>query len=220
MQTLSLMQTIAIWILPVLLAITLHEAAHAWIANCCGDSTAKALGRLSMNPLRHVSPIGTILVPIVVAVLSGFQFVFGWAKPVPINWYRLRKPRRDMLLVAAAGPMANVAMAFSWALCVKIGMMFHPYTSSFGLFLVLTGEAGIMINLVLALLNLIPVPPLDGSRIVASILPPKYAEFYLRLEPFGFMILLILIFMGALGWMLNLPLSWSVHSIHSLFNIG
>ena len=169
MPTLSLIQTMAVWIIPVLLAITLHEAAHAWVANRCGDSTAKMLGRLSINPLRHVDPVGTVLVPIFVAVLSQFQFVFGWAKPVPINWHQLRKPRRDMALVAAAGPVSNIIMALIWASCMKPGLLLNPTSYQIPLFMVLTGQAGVMINLVFAILNLLPVPPLDGSRVFASI---------------------------------------------------
>ncbi|MDP3559100.1 MAG: site-2 protease family protein [Legionellaceae bacterium] len=219
MQTLSLIQTIAIWIVPVLLSITLHEAAHAWVASRCGDTTAKALGRLSMNPLRHVDLIGTVLVPIVIAVLSDFRFVFGWAKPVPINWYQLRHPRRDMALVALAGPMANLLMALMWASLVKIGFMGGPQQSMMALFLVLTGEAGILINLVLAILNLIPIPPLDGSRVVASLLPPKFAIHYLKIEPFGFFILVLLLFTGVLGGLIRIPMVWAIHFIHTLFNI-
>lgn len=220
MLNLSLVQTIAVWILPVLLAITLHEAAHAWAANRCGDSTAKMLGRLSANPLRHIDPIGTILVPIVIAVLSQFQFVFGWAKPVPINWYQLRKPRRDMALVASAGPVSNFVMALIWASCMKAGLLLNPSSSFIAEFMFLTGRAGVFINLVLGLLNLIPIPPLDGSRILASILPPKQARYYMMLEPFGFFILAALLFTGVLGWLLGPILSWSVGIIYALFNIG
>lgn len=219
MQTLSIIQTIAVWIVPVLLAITLHEAAHAFIASRCGDNTAKAQGRLSINPLRHVDPVGTVFVPILVAVLSGFQFVFGWAKPVPINWNYLCKPRRDMALVAAAGPVANFFMAFVWALCAKTGMIWGPGSSKIALFMVLTGEAGILINLVLGFLNLIPVPPLDGSRIVASMLPPKFAITYLKLEPFGFLIVFLLLFTGVLGLLISTPITWAIYYIDMLFHL-
>ena len=220
MLNLTLIQTIAVWIVPVLLAITLHEAAHAFIANRCGDSTAKLLGRLSMNPLRHVDLIGTLLVPIVVAVLSQFQFVFGWARPVPINWQHLRNPRRDMALVAAAGPIANFIMALIWASCMKGGLLLNPNSSHLAEFMVLTGRAGIFINLILAFLNLIPVPPLDGSRVLASLLPPKPAGYFMMLEPFGFFIVLALLFSGVLGWLLYMPMNWAVDMIYSLFKIG
>ena len=219
MQTLTTIQTIAVWIVPVLLAITLHEAAHAWIASCCGDTTAIALGRLSINPFKHIDLVGTVFVPIVVAVLSGFQFVFGWAKPVPISWQQLSKPRRDMALVAVAGPAANILMVFIWMACVKMGYSWGSNTSQIAAFMVLTGWAGIQINLVLAFLNLIPVPPLDGSRIVASLLPPKFSMYYLKLEPFGFLIVLILLFTGVLGWLIYAPVSWSINVIHGLLNI-
>ncbi len=219
MPTLSLVQTIAVWIVPVLLAITLHEAAHAWVAYRCGDTTAKMLGRLSMNPFRHVDPVGTVLVPILVAVLSGFHFVFGWAKPVPINWFQLRSPRRDMALVAVAGPMANLIMALIWAACIKTGELLGPNTSMIALYMVLTGQAGILINLVLAYLNLIPIPPLDGSRVIASMLPPKWAISYSRIEPYGIFIVFALLLTGAIGWLIGGPIFWSVHGIYALFNM-
>lgn len=219
MPTLTFIQNIAIWALPVLLAITLHEAAHAWVASRCGDPTAKRMGRLSINPLRHVDPIGTLLVPLLVGVLSQFQFIFGWAKPVPINWNLLRTPRRDMALVAAAGPLSNLIMALLWAFCFKIATMFHPETSHISLFMLLTAQAGVLINLVLAFLNLIPIPPLDGSRIIASILPPRQAAQYLKLEPFGFFILIALLFTGILNWGLSPLLSGSLHLITALFNL-
>jgi Zn-dependent protease len=219
MQTLSLVQTIAVWIVPVLLSITLHEAAHAWVASRCGDTTAKMLGRLSMNPFRHIDPIGTVLVPIVIAVLSGFHFVFGWAKPVPINWFQLRSPRRDMALVAVAGPIANIIMALIWAACIKTGELLGPGTSMLALYMVLTGQAGVLINLVLAFLNLIPIPPLDGSRVITSMLPPKWAITYSRIEPYGFIIVFALLFSGAIGWLIGAPIFWSIHAIYALFNM-
>lgn len=219
MLPLTIIQKIAVWIIPVLLSITLHEAAHAWVANRCGDSTAKMLGRLSINPFRHVDLVGTLIVPIVVAVLSHFQFIFGWAKPVPINWHQLRNPRRDMALVAAAGPLANLVMALMWGSCLKIGSLLHPETSIVATYMMLTGQAGIVINLVLAILNLIPIPPLDGSRIVASLLPPKHVSYYLALERFGFLILILLLFTGVLGKLIGAPLYWAFDLITTLFNV-
>ena len=219
MLTLTLIQKIAVWSIPVLLAITLHEAAHAYVASRCGDTTAKMLGRLSINPFRHIELIGTILVPIIVAVLSQFQFIFGWAKPVPINWARLRKPRRDMGLVAAAGPLANFIMALLWAICLKIASMLHPELSKPVLFMLLTAQAGLLINLILAFLNLIPIPPLDGSKIVASLLPPRKAVQYLKIERFGFLILIFLLFTGALNWLLSPLLSGSLGLIYTVFNL-
>ena len=219
MQSLTIIQTIAVWIIPVLLSITLHEAAHAWIASCCGDSTAKILGRLSINPLNHIDPLGTIVIPILVAILSGFHFVFGWAKPVPINWQQLRKPRRDMALVALAGPLSNLLMAFAWGGCSKIGLMINPNESTLGLFLLLTGEAGIFVNLLLAFLNSVPIPPLDGSRILASCLSVKWVRYYYRLEPFGFIIVLVLLLTGVLGAIVSVPVFWTVDVVHHLFHI-
>jgi len=216
---LTIVQKIAIWAIPVLLAITLHEAAHAWIASRCGDTTAKALGRLSINPVRHISLVGTLLVPLMIGILSHFQFIFGWAKPVPIHWNRLRRPRRDSALVAAAGPIANIIMTLLWAMCFKIATMLHPEQSMTVLFLLLTAQAGIIVNLILAFLNLIPIPPLDGSRIIFSALPPRYAEHYMKLEPFGFFILLALMLSGGLSALLSPALSWSLDLIQRWFNV-
>lgn len=219
MLELSTVQRIVIWILPVLFAITLHEAAHAWMAARLGDTTAKSLGRLSFNPVKHIDLIGTILVPIVVLVLSQFSFVFGWAKPVPIDSRMFHKPRRDLALATAAGPLANLIMAFLWAICLKIGYMLHPSTSTTALFMALTGQAGIIINLVLAYLNLIPLPPLDGGRIMASMLPLKQALQYQKIEPYGLFILFFLIFTGVLGWLIRPPIAWSIAGLYSLFNL-
>ena len=219
MLTLTLVQKIAVWALPVLLAITLHEAAHAWVANQCGDPTAKMLGRLSINPFRHIDRVGTVIVPLLVAFLTQFHFIFGWAKPVPINWNQLRKPRRDMALVALAGPGSNIAMAILWAIFFKVATMLHPQTSVMSYFLLLSSQAGVLINLVLAFLNLIPVPPLDGSRIVSSLLPPKQARLYARIEPFGFLILLVLLLTGVLSWLLTTLLVWSLQCIDAVFKL-
>ncbi|BCA95925.1 peptidase M50 [Legionella antarctica] len=205
MQEFTIIQQICIWALPVLLAITLHEAAHAYVANRCGDTTAKMFGRLSLNPIRHIDPVGTIILPIVAGLLTNFTFVIGYAKPVPINQNQLRNPRRDMILVTLAGPCSNFLMAFLWAGCLKIATLLHPEASMLALFLLFTSRAGMIINLVLAFLNLIPIPPLDGSRVVSSLLPTRQALIYEKIEPYGFFILVILIFTGILGYVL-LPL--------------
>ncbi|MCX7116606.1 MAG: site-2 protease family protein [Legionellales bacterium] len=219
MLILTLIQKVAVWILPMLLAITLHEAAHAFVASRCGDSTARALGRLSINPIRHIDPIGTLVVPLLIGVLSQFQFIFGWAKPVPIDWHNLRKPRRDMALVAAAGPLSNVIMALIWGACFKCATLLHPETSSLSLFVLLTAQAGILINLVLAILNLIPLPPLDGSRIISAMLSPKQAQHYQKIERFGFLILMVLLLTGVLSWFLEFPLTWALGGIKYLYQI-
>lgn len=219
MLTLTLVQKIAVWLVPVLLAVTLHEAAHAYVAYCCGDSTAKRLGRLSFNPIRHIDLIGTIVVPFLVAFMSHFQFIFGWAKPVPIYWSNLRHPRRDTALVAAAGPIANIVMALLWALCLKISIALHPAMSLPVLFLWLTSQAGILINVMLAIVNLLPIPPLDGSRMISSLLPLRAAALYAKLEPFGIFILLLFFVTGALNFLLSPILSWSFAMIKVVFNL-
>lgn len=220
MQALTMVQTITLWIIPMLFAITLHEAAHAWVATLCGDTTAKRLGRLSINPIKHIDPIGTIVAPIIMGLLSGFQFMFGWAKPVPITWQYLRHPRRDMALVALAGPGANVLMAFIWAACAKLALLWGPMHSQIALFMLGVGEVGIMINLVLAFLNLLPIPPLDGSRIIASVLPSQFIGYYMSIEPFGFLIILVLLLTGVLSTLINFPMAWSQYYIHMLFHMA
>ncbi len=205
MPEFTIIQQICIWALPVLLAITLHEAAHAYVANKCGDTTAKMFGRLSLNPIRHIDPVGTIILPIVAGLLTNFSFVIGYAKPVPINQNQLRNPKRDMILVTLAGPCSNFLMAFLWAGCLKIATLLHPEVSMPALFLLFTSRAGMIINLVLAFLNLIPLPPLDGSKVVSNLLPTRQAMMYEKIEPYGFFILILLIFTGVLGYIL-LPL--------------
>lgn len=197
MFELSLLQKIVISIIPVLFAITVHEVAHGWVANKLGDPTAKMLGRLTLNPLKHIDPIGTILVPGVLLLLGGF--VFGWAKPVPITWQNLRHPRRDVALVSAAGPLANLVMALIWALLFKFALTLNPVPTNFAFALLTMSQIGVIINIVLMVLNLIPIPPLDGSRVMSSFLPRRIAYQYDRIEPYGFFVLLLLLATGALS---------------------
>ena len=193
----STLYTIAVWALPVLLAITLHEAAHGWMANKLGDPTAKALGRISLNPIRHIDPIGTIVLPLMLLMLSGF--VIGWAKPVPVDMRYFKQPILDMAIVALAGPASNFLMACGWAMVALIGKMMYAPGDAFTLYLMKAGDAGILINLILMVLNLLPVPPLDGGRVVAGVMPPSVALSYMRIEPYGMWIVILLLVTGILG---------------------
>ncbi len=197
METLTTVQRLAIWILPVLLAITVHEVAHGWMAMRLGDRTAMMLGRLTLNPLKHIDPFGTIVLPALMLVLGGF--VFGWAKPVPVTWENLRRPKRDMAIVALAGPVANLAMALLWLLVVHFGGWLMEGNEWLGAPLVYMGVAGIFINVVLMVLNLLPLPPLDGGRIAVGLLPGPLAWRYSRIEPYGMIIILVLFFTQILG---------------------
>ena len=194
MPDLSLVQKIAIWVVPVLLGITVHEVAHGWVARKLGDNTAFMLGRLTLNPLKHVDPMGTILIPGMLLLLQA-GFIFGYAKPVPINWKNLRHPKRDMALVAVAGPVANLLMAVGWALLLRLGTSLGDS----GMALVYLGVAGITINAILMMLNLLPLPPLDGGRVLTGLLPGPWAYKFSRIEPYGFFILIGLLVTGVLG---------------------
>jgi len=196
MLELSLLQKIIISIIPVLFAITVHEVAHGWVADKLGDPTARMLGRLTLNPIKHIDPIGTILVPGVLLLLGGF--IFGWAKPVPITWQNLKHPRRDVALVSIAGPMANLIMAIFWAIMFKVALTLNPQPINLPFALLTMSQIGVIINVILMVLNLIPIPPLDGSRVVASFLPRKMQYQYDRIEPYGFFVLLILLATGLL----------------------
>jgi Zn-dependent protease len=214
MPELSLVQRVVIWALPALFAITVHEVAHGWIAKLLGDPTAQRLGRLTLNPLKHIDPIGTVLVPLLLLVTSGF--VFGWAKPVPVTWENLRHPKRDMALVAAAGPGANLAMALLWALAVKIAPLFPAYAA---MPLIYMGIAGVTINVLLMVLNLVPVPPLDGGRVLVGLLPGPMAWQVSRIEPYGMFILVALMLTGALWWLIGPPVNLMLAAIEHGFNL-
>ena len=212
----NIVQTIAIYALPVIFAITLHEAAHGYVAKHFGDLTAYAQGRVSLNPIRHIDPIGTILLPLVTLLLGGI--LFGWAKPVPVNFSALRRPKQDMLWVALAGPGANLFMALLWGFAIKLGLAMSE--SDLSQPMILMGEAGIKINIVLMVLNLLPLPPLDGGRIAVSLLPLRMAENFSRIEPYGFMILLLLLITGVLGAMIGPFISMGIRMVAWVFGLG
>lgn len=200
----ELITTLTIWALPVLLAITLHEAAHGYVAHRFGDHTAYRLGRVSLNPLHHIDPVGTVLLPaglVLLAALTGSSAIlFGWAKPVPVVFNNLRHPKADMLWVAGAGPAANLLMAIGWALLFKLAIVTpeNAYTVP----LMRMADAGMQINTTLMVLNLLPLPPLDGGRMLVSLLPLRAARKLAALEPWGFPILLLLVFTDVLSYIL------------------
>jgi len=205
MDELSVVQRIVIWILPVIFAITGHEVAHGWVAKKYGDNTASQQGRLTLNPIKHVDFVGTIIIPGLL-LISSAGFIFGWAKPVPVDPRYFKNPRRDMAVVAVAGPVSNLLMAFAWAMIVKLGIVLSM--DGVSLPLILAGKAGIQINLVLALINLIPIPPLDGSRIVTGFLSNNLAWKYNKLERYGFFILIALLWTGGLSYILGAPMNF------------
>lgn len=214
----NLLQTILLYAIPLLFAITLHEVAHGWVANACGDPTARILGRLSLNPIKHIDPIGTILVPAIMIYFSGF--IFGWAKPVPVNWSNLRHQRRDVALVALAGPASNLVMAVLWAIIAKITIVLSGAQAPLTEALVAMSAIGIQINLILMILNLIPLPPLDGSRVITSFLPGRWAYEIQKVERFGFIILILLLASGVLSMIMSPFLRISHQWIISLVGLG
>ncbi len=216
-ESFNLIQNIAIWALPVLFAITVHEVAHGWVALLLGDKTAWMLGRLTLNPIKHIDPMGTILVPI--ACLSMGGFIFGWAKPVPITWRNLKHPRRDAALVAAAGPIANALMMLGWAMLAKLAIILVGMGFASCAFLFYMASAGIMMNLWLMVVNLIPIPPLDGSRVLAVFLPPRAAAILDSIEPYGFMILIILMISNVFSEVLSPLMRILLLSVHQLFGL-
>ena len=195
------LETIVLWAVPVVFAITLHEAAHGYVAKLFGDRTAEMLGRITLNPIKHIDPVGTILVPglllLTAKMMGGAPFIFGWAKPVPVNFGNLRHPKRDMIWVAGAGPLANFVMAFLWALLMRATEPSGIWASD-GLFEM--AQIGISINLMLMALNLLPLPPLDGGRIAVGLLPNRASYALSRVEPYGFIVILVLIAIPGALW--------------------
>jgi len=196
MSELSVFYQILVWSVPVLFAITLHEVGHGWAAMILGDSTAKDMGRLSINPLKHIDPVGTVVVPLIMFFASGF--IFGWAKPVPVNWNQLNNKKRNIALVALAGPGANLLMIAFWLLIAKLFIAAADQGNTVAHILTLMAWAGIVINSLLMILNLFPLPPLDGSRVVFSLLPESIASRYAKIEPYGLIILVLLLVSGVL----------------------
>lgn len=192
---------LAVWAIPVLFAITLHEASHGYVARRYGDRTAEMLGRLTLNPIKHIDPVGTVLVPATMLLLTGY--IFGWAKPVPVNTRNLRNPRRDMVIVAAAGPLSNVAMALGWGLLMSLTLAFGASLGNTAQWLFAMGQAGVTINAILAVFNLLPIPPLDGGRVASGLLPVRISDRLDAIEPYGVFIVLGLLIVGLL-W----PLLW------------
>ena len=213
----SLIQTIAIAALPVIFAITLHEAAHGYAARHFGDPTAWQMGRISLNPLRHIDLVGTIIIPASILLFSGGTFLFGYAKPVPVDFGRLRNPKKDMLWVATAGPGANLFMALCWALMLKLAWLMP--SNDFTVPLSEMSKIGIIVNCVLMVLNLVPLPPLDGGRIAVSLLPHNLAWKFAKIEPWGFPILLLLLFTGILGAVMNPLVIFAARAIESIFGL-
>ncbi len=207
---LTVIQKIVIYALPVIFAITVHEAAHGYAAKHFGDMTAFQAGRITLNPLKHIDLFGTIILPAMTVMLGGI--LFGWAKPVPVDFRRLRQPKKDMLWVAAAGPASNFVMAIFWALVLKFSV--HA-PEAFVLPMGLMAKAGVTINIVLMVLNLLPLPPLDGGRIAVSLLPMQLARPFAQIERYGFIILIILLFSGVLGRILE-PLINLVYALISV----
>ena len=185
------LQTLLIYIIPLLFAITLHEAAHGWVASKLGDHTARMMGRVTLNPIKHVDPVGTILVPLALLLMPGVGFIFGWAKPVPINFRALRSQKSGMIWVALAGPGANFLMAIGWLILAIISLKLELFI------LYSMARVGIFLNILLAVFNLLPIPPLDGSRVISALLPGPLAYKYGQFEQYGFLILLGLMLIGG-----------------------
>ncbi len=213
----STVQAITIWAIPVLFAITLHEVAHGWVAKQFGDLTAQSLGRLSLNPIKHIDPIGTIVVPAILIATTGFAF--GWAKPVPVNFNLLKNPKKDMVWVAIAGPAANLVMTIFWTIVLVTFLNAANNNSQYAIFFVYMSMAGIFINLILMVLNLLPVPPLDGGRVLAGLVPDNVSIMLSKIEPYGLFIMFGLLFAGLLNALVFTPSIMILLTIMSVLGI-
>lgn len=213
-SNLSTAQIILVSIIPVLFAIVLHEVAHGWTAYKLGDKTAYMLGRLSLNPIKHIDPVGTILVPAILIMTVGFAF--GWAKPVPIDWRNLRNPKRDTAIVALAGPAANLCMAIIWVLLALIATLLPTSMSILSQPLLNMAVIGVFFNILLMIFNLIPIPPTDGGRIAVSLLPPQLGNTLSKVEPYGLIVILALMLTGIL-WKFIMPIIQFIN--HLLFSL-
>lgn len=218
MLDMTIIQKICIWALPVLFAITLHEVAHGWVASKFGDQTARLSGRLTINPIKHIDLVGTILVPLTMLMFT--SFIFGWAKPVPVDPRNMRNPKTDMAVVAAAGPLSNFVMALFWAAIVKLGLFLMPIEGWFAQPLIYMGEAGIMINVVLGVLNCLPIPPLDGGRVLLNVIPGRMAWSLQRFEPYGFLVLLLLMVSGILSLIMSPLIYMIMNGINFIFGLA
>lgn len=215
----TIAQKIAIWALPLIFAITLHEVAHGWVACWFGDKTAKLSGRLSLNPLHHIDPIGTVAVPLLMLMVS--NFIFGWAKPVPVDARNMRHPRWGMAVVSLAGPVSNLLMAFFWGFMAWVGESTVASGNAWlGVPLSYMGGAGIMINVVLAVLNLLPLPPLDGGAFLESVLPPRMAYRLSLIAPYSFFILILLIVTGMLSFIMMPPVNFLMNLVTQVFGLS
>lgn len=214
----SMIQNIAIYAIPLLFAITLHEVAHGWVALLCGDQTAKLSDRLSLNPIHHIDLVGTVIVPLVMLIFS--NFIFGWAKPVPVDGRNFKHPRRDMLFVSLAGPLSNLLMAVMWGAIALGGLYAQEWGNAWlGVPLLLMGRAGVMVNVLLGVLNLLPLPPLDGGKALLAILPPRWSYRASFIEPYSFFILLLLLVTGILNAIIVPPSIWLMSTILQVFGL-
>ena len=212
MEELTIIQKITAYALPIIFAITVHEAAHGYAARYFGDMTAHYLGRISLNPLKHIDPVGTIILPALTVMLGGI--LFGWAKPVPVNFSNLRNPKKNMMWVALAGPLSNLLMAIFWTF-IYARLQLFPDSSIF--FLQVMALAGIQINLILMVLNMLPIPPLDGGRVAVSLLPYPWSSYIENLERYGLFIIIFLLFSGVLGGILSPIINISKSIIFTIF---